>query len=172
MPEFKEMKKSDIKILKEKIWLANNKQCPVLKIDVPLDKMVLDHAHKRKDEEYSTDKGVIRTALEFRVNAFFGKIENAFKRFGLKDIISLPDLLISGAEYLEKESYHEGETYFVHPTEIPKREKVKTREYNRVKKYYFKLYPNRKKMIKRPTYITENWKELVLLIDEFVNKIK
>ena len=38
--EFKyiEMKQSDIRILKEKIWLENNKKCPVLNKEIPLEK--------------------------------------------------------------------------------------------------------------------------------------
>lgn len=166
------MKQKDIKVLKEKIWLLNNKQCPVLKKYIPLDRMVLDHIHKRNDDEYSTDKGVIRTALEFRINAFFGKVENAYKRYGLKNDISLPDLLISGAKYLADEPYHEGNTYFVHPSEVPKRNKVKTREYNRVKKYYFDVFPNRKKMIKRPIYVNDKWKEIVNLVDNYIKENK
>jgi hypothetical protein len=54
-----EMKQKDIKILKEKIWLENDKKCPVLGKEIPLEKMTLDHAHKRNDEPYSPTKGVI-----------------------------------------------------------------------------------------------------------------
>ena len=168
MPDFKEMKQKDIKILKEKIWRANDKKCPVLQREVPLDKMVLDHIHKRKADEYAVDRGTIRTALEFRVNAFFGKIENAYKRYGLKDEMPLSDLLRAGSEYLEEEPYSEDGVYFIHPSEVPKREQVKTREYKRVAKYYLKMFPNRKKVIKRPKYVTEDWKTLVALTEEYI----
>lgn len=49
---FIEMKSKDIRPLKEKIWKQNDEMCPVLKKKIPLDKMALDHAHKRNDEEY------------------------------------------------------------------------------------------------------------------------
>ena len=58
--------------LKEKIWLENNKKCPILNKEIPLEKMALDHAHKTKSEEYSENKGVIRTSLDFRANAVLG----------------------------------------------------------------------------------------------------
>ena len=168
MPKFREMKQPEIKILKEKIWRLNDKQCPVLQREVPLDKMVLDHIHKRKADLYDVDKGTIRTALEFRVNAFFGKIENAYKRYGLKDEMSLAELLRKGADYLEEPPYTEDGEYFIHPNEVPKRDKVKKSEFNRVKKYYFLIYPNRKKMIKKPTYVSKKWTELVLLTEEYI----
>jgi hypothetical protein len=168
MPKFREMKQPEIKILKEKIWRANEKQCPVLQRKVPLDKMVLDHIHKRKADQYDVDKGTIRTALEFRINAFFGKIENAYKRYGLKDEMPLPELLRKGADYLEEEPYSEEGEYFIHPHEVHKRVKVMKSEFNRVKKYYFKVYPNRKKMIKKPTYVSTKWQELVKLVDDYI----
>lgn len=168
MPKFIEMKQDDIKKLKLKIWRENGGRCPVLNKEVPFDKMVLDHIHKRKADPYGVDAGTIRTALEFRVNAFFGKIENAYKRYGLKDEMGLPDLLRAGADYLENGPYCEDDTYYIHPSEVPKREKVKAREYNKVKKYYFNLYPKRKKMIKRPTYVSDSWLELVKLVDEYI----
>lgn len=169
MPKFVEMKSKDIKTLKLKIWKENGGRCPVLNKEIPFDKMVLDHIHKKKADAYDVDKGTIRTALEFRVNAFFGKIENAYKRYGLKDEMDLPNLLRKGADYLEAGPYCEnGDTYYIHPTEVPKREKVKKSEYNRVKKYYFELFPNRKKMIKQPTYVTESWKELVKQVEDHI----
>lgn len=51
------MKQPEIKILKEKLWLRNNKKCPILGIEVPLDKMVLDHKHKLKSDEPGPNKG-------------------------------------------------------------------------------------------------------------------
>jgi hypothetical protein len=168
MTEFKEMKSGDIKTLKIKIWQANGGRCPVLNREVPIDKMVLDHIHKRKADPYGVYQGTIRTALEFRVNAFFGKIENAYKRYGLKNELSLPELLRFGADYLEQEPYSEDGVYFIHPSEVPKREQVKTREYKRVAKYYLVIHPNRKKVIKRPKYVTEKWTALVKLTDDYI----
>ena len=174
MSKYIEMKQADIKVLKEKIWKQNDFKCPVLDREIPLDKMVLDHAHKRKDESYAPDKGTIRTALDFRVNAVLGKLENSFKRTGLmnEEYFDIGDFLRNAADYFEEGSYTENDAYFIHPNEVPKRKKVMKSEYNKVKKYYFKLYPNRKKELKRPTYVTDSWKELVQKTEDYIRNIK
>jgi hypothetical protein len=138
--KFIEMKSKDIKSLKEKLWLKNNKKCPLLEIDVKLDKMALDHIHKLVAEPYSEQKGTIRDAIEFRANALEGKITNNWQRyFGAdksKHPISLPNYLRNLADYLEKGAYSEDETFFVHPNEVPKPKKVSKRNYNKLKKLY------------------------------------
>jgi len=137
MKKFKEMKQKDIKVLKEKIWLENDKKCPILDIEIPLDKMVLDHIHKLKDEPYSENKGTIRTALEFRVNAFFGKMENAFKRYGLEKEYDLATMLRNAADYFDEGAYQcEDGYYYIHPNEVPKEPKLSKRNYNKLKKEY------------------------------------
>jgi len=134
---FIEMKQKDIKPLKEKIWLENDKKCPILDVEIPLDKMVLDHIHKLKNESYSETKGTIRTSLEFRANAFFGKMENAFKRYGLDKDYELSDLLRKAADYFDKGAYQDEEgNYYIHPNEVPKDPKVSKRNYNKLKKVY------------------------------------
>jgi hypothetical protein len=139
MNKFIEMKQKDIKPLKEKIWLANDKKCPILDIEIPLDKMVLDHIHKLKNEPYSEEKGTIRTALEFRVKAFFGKMENAFKRYGLEKEYNLATMLRNAAEYFDNGAYQcEDGNYYVHPNEVPKEPKLSKRNYNKLKKEYSK----------------------------------
>ncbi len=136
----KQMMTKDIKILKEKIWLQNNKRCPLLEIEVELDKMVLDHAHKLKTEEADINKGTIRNALEFRANAMEGKITNNWKRyFGAdetKHPITLSNYLRNLADYLEQDSYCETlddeHTYFIHPSEKPKTQYIKKTCYNKL----------------------------------------
>lgn len=149
------MKQKDIKILKEKIWKANNKKCPVLNKIIKLNKLALDHAHKRNDEEYSETKGVIRTALDFRVNAVLGKLENSLKRTGLikEQDFDLPTFLRNAADYFEKGSYKDKEgNLYVHPSEVKKLPKVSKRNYNKLKKLYigkkkFPDYPKSGKLI-------------------------
>jgi len=169
-PKFTEMKQQDIIKLKEKIWLKNGKRCPVLDKEIPLDKAVLDHAHKRNDEPYAPDKGTIRTSLDFRVNAVLGKLENAVKRTGLhkEEDFDMVEFCRNAADYFDKGAYMEGDCYFIHPSEVPKRERVGKREYNKVRKYYFKIYPNRKRPPKKPTYVNDNWKQLVKKVDEYI----
>ena len=181
------MSQKDIKDLKEIIWEKNNKKCPVLNKEIPLDKMVLDHRHKLKSEEPDKELGACREALEFRVNAMAGKIENMFKRYGFhKEDVSLPDLLRSIAGYLERGSYKEpfedSEIYFIHPNEVPKRKKISKRDLNLINKYYFYFYP-RKRKIPKFIYETEesqrllneikNWdKEKKKEVDKFIKNIK
>lgn len=149
------MKQKDIKILKEKLWLANSKKCPVLGKPIPLDKMVLDHAHKRNDEEYSPTKGVIREALDKRANAILGKVENALKRTGLgyeKDF-DLPTFLRNAADYFERGAYiDEQGNMFVHPSEVPKVPKLSKSNYNKLAKLYNNepFIPTKKGQKKKP----------------------
>lgn len=134
------MKQKDIKPLKEKIWEKNGKKCPILNKEMPLEKMVLDHAHKRKDEEYSPTKGVIRFALDFRANAILGKIENSIKRTGLdkEEDFNICDFLRNMADFLEKGAYEEDGIYFVHPNEVKKEPLLSKKNYNKLKKEYEK----------------------------------
>jgi hypothetical protein len=127
---FIEMKQSDIKSLKEKIWLQNNKKCPVLDVERPLDKMALDHIHANKTDEYSIDKGTIRTALDFRVNAVLGKLENSIRRTGLdkEEYFNIGDFLRKAADYFDNEPYHEDNNYFIHPNEVKKEDIMHAKE--------------------------------------------
>jgi len=133
------LKQKDLKQLREQIWLENNKICPLLNIEIPLNKAVVDHIHKLKNEEISEQKGTIRNVIEFRANAIEGKITNIWKRyFGSdesKHPISLPQFLRNLADYLEKGAYQKDGKYYVHPTEI-KNEKISKRQYNKLKKAY------------------------------------
>lgn len=137
--KFIEMKQNDIRVLKEKLWLANGKKCPVLGKEVPLEKMALDHAHKRNDEGYAEDKGVIREALDFRVNAVLGKLENSLKRTGLSydEEFDIGTFLRNAADYFDKGAYRDEEgNLYVHPKEVTKEPKVSKRNYNRLAKAY------------------------------------
>jgi len=134
-----EMKQKDIRVLKEKLWLMNDKKCPVLGKDIPLEKMVLDHAHKRNAEAYSPTKGVVREALDKRANAILGKVENALKRTGLgyEEDFDLPTFLRNAADYFERGAYvdEQGDMY-VHPSEVPKEPKLSKSNYNKLCKLY------------------------------------
>jgi len=163
---FIELKNKDIKILKEKLYKQNNGVCPLLGIEVPLDKTVLDHIHKLKSEEYDTDKGTIRNFLEFRANSIEGKITNNWKRLFGADIsthpIDLPSFLRNLADYLEEGAYSEDNTYYIHPTEVPKVPLLKKSCYNKLKKVYnsrakFPEYPKSKKLTKKLKLLFEKY---------------
>lgn len=137
-----QMKQNDIKTLKEKLWLENNKKCPLLDIEVPLDKMALDHIHKLKSEDPSEQKGTIRNAIEFRANAMEGKITNNWKRyFGSDEAnhpINLPDFLRNLADYLEKGAYNNNGIFYIHPSEKQVEQNISKRQYNKLAKLYKK----------------------------------
>ena len=135
------MKQKEIKELKTVLWEENKKVCPLLGIEVELDKMALDHIHKLVSEEPSEQKGTIRDAIEFRANAMEGKITNNWKRyFGAdesKHPISLPDFLRNLANYLEEGAYEDKDgNYYIHPNEAPKIKKLSKRNFNKLKKEY------------------------------------
>jgi hypothetical protein len=172
-----EMKQKDIRVLKEKLWLMNDKKCPVLGKHIALEKMVLDHAHKRNAEAYSPTKGVVREALDKRANAILGKVENALKRTGLgyEEDFDLPTFLRNAADYFERGAYvdEQGDMY-VHPSEVPKEPKVSKSNYNKLCKLYDKelFVPKRKGQKKKPMpkypaskKLTKALKELFLMYD-------
>jgi hypothetical protein len=145
--KFKEMKTKDIKELRYKLWIRNNKKCPVLNKEIPFEKTALDHAHKKVNEDYDIDKGVIRECLEFRVNAVAGKIENSIKRYGLDkdEDFDLPTFLRNLADYFERGAYVDEEGYmYIHPKEVKKQPKLSKRQYNKLKKAFTEKYPNKK----------------------------
>ncbi len=150
------MKQKDIKPLKIKIWLQNDKKCPVLNKEIPIEKMVLDHAHKNNNEEYSHNKGTIRTALDFRSNAVLGKLENSLKRTGLtKDPdFNISEFLRNAADYFERGAYVEDGRMFIHPSEVHKKPKISKQQYNILKKLVLKDskkipdFPKSKKLTK------------------------
>ena len=174
--KFIEMKQSDIKPLKERLWLKNNKTCPLLGIEIPLDKISLDHIHKLNSESYSEQKGTIRDGIEFRANSLEGKITNNWKRyFGSdesKHPTTLPNFLRKLADYLERGAYSEiingEEVYYVHPTEVPKEPKLMKSSYNELKRVYnekkkFPDFPKSGKM----TNVLKNLFEKYEIIPKF-----
>jgi len=144
------IKKSELKDLRKELWLKNDKKCPILGIEIDFDKTVIDHIHKRKDEEISENKGVIRDCIEYRTNALEGKFINAFKRyFGSdesKHPISFVQFLRNLADYIEKGALIKDGKYLVHPTEVPKEKKLSKRVFNKIAKLYKEEFPNRKEL--------------------------
>jgi len=170
------MSQNEIKNLKEKIWLKNNKRCPILQKEIPLDKMVLDHKHKLRSETPDKELGACRESLEFRANAMAGKIENIYKRYGFhKEDLSLPEMLRNIADYLEngsyKDTYDNKDLYYIHPNEVPKRKKVSKRDMNLLIKWWSVLKPRAKKAPKF-TYENEEFLRLLDLAKDLQNKYK
>lgn len=127
-----QLKQKDLKDIKTKWWEENNKECPILKLEFPLNDMVIDHQHKLKSElPDSTGKGICRGSIQRFANALEGKIWNNFKRMGLDRHISLPEFLRNLADYLEKNKINE-DILYIHPLEEPKKPKLTKVSYNKL----------------------------------------
>jgi hypothetical protein len=164
-------KQKDIIEIKKELHNLQEGVCPLLKKPIELSKMVIDHRHKTKAQIPTIENGLgfIRGALEFRANAFEGKVWNFYKRLGLDNEIEFSNLLRNLADFHDNPPCTDP---LLHYTEVPKREKVKISEYNRIKKYYLELHPRKKVVIKKPIYVNQEWKDLVKLIDEHILNIK
>jgi len=156
------------------IWQAKAKTIPILRdikakeqkgkctiCDKPIKAPTLDHMHIKRIH----GTGYIRAVCCSQCNTFIARSENNASRHGISNE-ELPDVLRRMADHLENQ------TNIIHPTEVPKRKKVGVREWNRIKKYYFKVFPNRKILPQKPTYITDSWLELKQQVDIYLEKLE
>ena len=148
MKNLLQLNQKDLRPLKEKLHNAQDGICPLLKIKVPLDQMVVDHKHKLKANPAGPNgDGLVRGAIEFRANALEGKITNNWKRYYSADEskhpISLSDYLRNLADYLENPPC---EPKYIHPSEKPKVKKLGKRVFNKIAKLYKEEYPKRKEL--------------------------
>jgi hypothetical protein len=169
------IKQADLKIIRKKQWLKQNKKCPILDQEILFEHSVLDHKHIIKKEikrELGKDgKGLLRGVLDFRANAWEGKIVNSFKRVGLQKLgVYLPDALRRLAEYLENPPM-EGQM-IVHPGANEKLGKLGKREYNLVIKYFSEIYPKRKKIPtwKKGMKLTKEWEKMINAVNVYREK--
>lgn len=154
MNKITHLKSKDLKTLRNKILKENNYTCPILKTPLSENKAVLDHIHKdKKTDDITEFKGVVRNTIHSNANVILGKVENAYKRFLSKDLnISLPDLLRSLADYIEKGAYNDGSLYS-HPTENGNGDLIKMKQIYFSKRLYNKLELEcKKEKIKIPKY--------------------
>jgi hypothetical protein len=154
------------------IWAAKSKTIPVLRdiylhkqkglcaiCNKPVKDETLDHMHQKKVK----GTGFIRQVLCNTCNTFLARVENNAARHNLTND-ELPDVLRRMAQHLESQKN------VIHPTEVPKRKKVGKREWNRIVKYYFKAFPNRKTLPKKPVYVTEKFLELKQQIENYIQE--
>ena len=141
--KLKQVSYKELKDIKKELLEEQGYICPISQKPLKMDKeAVVDHKHKLfKDQPLGEDgAGLIRGILDFRVNAWEGKVFNSFKRLGLhKFDASLPDMLRRLADYLEKET-----TNYIHPAEKPKEKKLGKRKFNKIAKLYAKEKPKAK----------------------------
>ena len=134
--EYVQLKNKDLKDIREQILEEQKGICPICK--KPVNKPVLDHHHKKKVGGTGLVRGVICSSC----NVFIAKIENNMKRYCIQpDEIS--DVLRNVADYLEKEQYP-----FIHPTEAPKKPKLKKSSYNKLRK----IHLSKERKAKLPPY--------------------
>ena len=139
-----QLKQNDLKPLKQKLHSAQNNICPLLKIKVPFDQMVVDHKHKLKANPAGPNgDGLVRGAIDRFANALEGKITNNWKRMGLGKYTDLPTYLRNLADYLENPPC---EQKYIHPSEKPKVKKLGKRVFNKIAKLYAEEYPKRKEL--------------------------
>jgi len=145
--KLKEITPKEFKALRKKQYFKQRRICPILKRKIPYSEAVFDHKHKSRKEKLGEEgKGLLRGVLQFQANSWEGKVANAFKRYGLhKQGISLEDAVRNLANYLVNPPM---KPEYIHPSERPKPRKIGKREYNKIKKFYFQIYPNRRKLPK------------------------
>lgn len=164
MTELIHIKHSELKKFKEEQHNKQKNKCPILKKEFPVEKMVVDHKHGKKNIPLSYNgSGLIRGVIENGVNRLEGKIQGCYTRFGLEKHISLPELLRNLANYLEKPPL--GKKY-IHPSEIKavKPPKLLQRDYKLVIKFWDQISPKAKKIPEYPKSGTMigKWPEWVI----------
>jgi len=172
-----QLKQKDLLPLRKKQWEKQDKKCPILDKEIPFEKSVLDHCHISKKEikegKVGEDgKGLLRGVLDPAANAWEGKVLRSFIRVGLhKKNIDISDALENLAKYLRKPLI---EQKYIHPTEVLPPEYLKKRDFNRVKKYYFQIYPRRKKLPvwKLKTKLNGKWVEMIKRANEIYEQEK
>lgn len=163
MTELIHIKNSDLKSFKEEQHNKQKSKCPILKKEFPIEKMVVDHKHGRKDTPLGYNgSGLIRGVIENGVNRLEGKIQGCYTRFGLEKHISLPELLRNLADYLETPPL--GKKY-IHPSEIKavKAPKLFKRDYNLVLFFWQQISPKARTIPEYPKsgLMTGKWPEWV-----------
>ena len=166
-----EMSQKDILILKNYLHSKQNNICPLLRVNIGLKDMALDHKHKLKALDASAvNGGLVRGAIEFRANALEGKIVNGWHRLFGSDIskhpISLPNFLRNLADYLENPPCPQ---VYIHPDEkTDKRIKASKKDYNKIVKYWKYIYFG-KKIFSFPAsgYITNDMRDALIKTNEF-----
>lgn len=134
--------------LRKKLYKKQARRCAVLDKRIKFDKAVLDHHHITQKEQKEKmlgkqGKGLVRGVLDYRVNAFEGDVLKKYKKRGLSQEIALPCLLRNLANYLENPPCPQK---YIHPSSRPKPKRFGKRDYSKICKYYFKLFPRRTKI--------------------------
>lgn len=167
---FKQITWKQLKELRKKQWILQERKCAVLNKEIDYKDATMDHKHLKKGEKIGKNgAGLLRGVLDFRVNAFEGKVLSWYKRRGLHKLIDLPSLLRNLAKFLENPPM---KPVYIHPSENKKPKKLGKRDYNKLCKYYFKIYPKKKRLPKYPRSgkMTKTFEKYMKDLEEFMEK--
>ena len=171
MIKLKQITYKELKEIRLKQWNKQKRICPILQQEIEYKDSVMDHKHKNKSEPIGEDgKGLLRGVLHFQANSWEGKVTNAFKRYGLHKFgVSLSEALLNLSKYISDPPMA---PEFIHPNERPKLKKLSKRDYNKICKFYFKIYPNRRKLPKYPKSgkTSKMWEDLIIKVNQFNSK--
>lgn len=160
---------------RRKFWLSQDKKCPVLNDEIDFKDTSLDHCHKLKSEKLGDEgKGLVRAVLHKEINSFEGKIHNQWKRTSLKNKYKIQDVLKGLIKFYDmiEQGNLPIEQKYIYTSEKPEEPKELFTKpmYNKLKKYYFKIFPNRRKLPRKTKYLNAKIKEYLRLIDEYRRK--
>lgn len=157
-----QLKQSQIKSIRHKQWLKQGKKCAILNKVINEEDATLDHKHKKKNQKVGYNgRGLCRGVLHKQINSLEGTIVKKYKRYGVHKLMPLPEFLINLAEYLTNPPMP---LKYIHPSEKPKSKYLGKREYNKIKKYYFIMFPRRKKGLpkfKKKMKLSKKWIDLL-----------
>jgi len=150
-----QIQNKDLRAWRRQQWIKQKRKCAVTGLPLSFKDSVVDHCHKTKVEIAGVNgKGLIRGVIHKNINQLEGKISNVYRRYGLKNIASLPEILRGLANYLENPLVND----CLHPSCIPKikRKKLSKSDTRRVYKYWKQMYP-KKKLPLIPKSETKQW---------------
>lgn len=103
------LKTAEVSEVREQMLTNNSKRCGLCQLSCSPAEAVLDHDHST---------GAIRDTLHRGCNSLLGKLENNFKRYGVKNLAAF---LHGAVPYLQK--HEENKTGLLHPSHKSEDEK-------------------------------------------------
>ncbi len=159
----KQLKKSDIKEVREQLARKTNNLCPISGLDISNGDAALDHSHE--NSLYTeTIEGQIRGTIHKYANSLEGQMRSKYRRSGLAKSISFEEFLFNLYNYLM--NFREP---MIHPMSAPKAEKLMKSSYNELMKEINNYNRYLAKPIKMPCYPKSKrlTKRLRELFDQF-----
>jgi len=157
-----QLKHKDIKRIRNKQWIKQDKKCAIMQKVIKKEYTSLDHKHKKISQTPGPKgRGLCRGVLHKQINSLEGTIIKKYKKYGVHKLMPLPEFLINLAEYLTNPPMKQK---YIHPNEAPKVKYIGKRDYNKVIKYYFSMFPGRRKKLppfKKKMKLNKKWKILI-----------